>query len=200
MKYALVRNALYRGGYKIEMLVNYEPKLAYFAEWWKQLYGESEGKDNKGIWITSASFSTDLHSLGQMIQDGERTLFETVINVEKPNYDVKIKADEDNLDGLNFLADKTMDYVNKKAMEGTTIAHVDGGVPVMTISVPSLTAYTYGYLAYFFEFACGISAYTLGVNPFNQPGVEAYKKNMFALLGKPGYESLKAELEAKLNK
>jgi glucose-6-phosphate isomerase len=200
MRYALVRNALYRGGYKLEMLVNYEPKLAFFAEWWKQLYGESEGKDGKGIWITSASFSTDLHSLGQMIQEGERTLFETVINVEKPEYDVKIKADQDNLDGLNFLADKTMDYVNKKAMEGTTLAHVDGGVPVMTISIPGLGAYTYGYLAYFFEFACGVSAYTLGVNPFNQPGVEAYKKNMFALLGKPGYENLKAELEAKLNK
>ena len=200
MKYALIRNALYRGGYKLEMLVNYEPKLAFFAEWWKQLYGESEGKDGKGIWITSASFSTDLHSLGQMIQEGERTLFETVINVDKPEYDVVIKADKDNLDGLNFLSEKTMDYVNKKAMEGTTLAHVDGGVPVMTITVPALNAYTYGYLAYFFEFACGVSAYTLGVNPFNQPGVEAYKKNMFALLGKPGYESLKAELEAKLNK
>ena len=200
MRYALIRNSLYRSGKVLEMLVNYEPKLTYFSEWWKQLYGESEGKDKKGLWNTSASFSTDLHSLGQMIQDGERTIFETVINVDTPNYDIIIKADKDNLDGLNFLAEKTVDFVNKKAMEGTTLAHVDGGVPVMCITIPNLSEYTYGYMAYFFEFACGVSAYTLGVNPFNQPGVEAYKKNMFALLGKPGYEGLKAELEAKLNK
>ena len=198
LKYALVRNALYRSGKKIEMLVNYEPKLNYFSEWWKQLYGESEGKDGKGIWITSASFSTDLHSLGQMIQQGERTLFETVINIEEPEENIVIEPSEDNLDGLNFLAGKTMDYVNKMAMSGTMIAHVDGGVPNIRISVPNISAYTYGYMVYFFELACGVSAYTLGVNPFNQPGVENYKKNMFALLGKPGYEELQKELEAKI--
>lgn len=200
LRYALIRNVLYRSGKKIEMLVNYEPKLIYFSEWWKQLYGESEGKDGKGIWITSASFSTDLHSLGQMIQDGERTIFETVINVEKPESEVEIKATDDNLDGLNFLAGKTMDYVNKMAMSGTMLAHVDGGVPNIRVNIPNISAYTYGYMAYFFELACGVSAYTLGVNPFDQPGVESYKKNMFALLGKPGYEAMKAELEAKLNK
>lgn len=200
LKYALVRNVLYKNGKKIEMLVNYEPKLNYFSEWWKQLYGESEGKDGKGIWITSASFSTDLHSLGQMIQDGERTLFETVINVENPEEDIIIKSDKDNLDGLNFLAGKSMDYVNKMAMSGTMLAHVDGGVPNMRVTIPNISAYTYGYMVYFFELACGVSAYTLGVNPFNQPGVESYKKNMFALLGKPGYEKMKDELLAKLNK
>lgn len=199
LQYALVRNALYRSGKKLEMLVNYEPKLNYFAEWWKQLYGESEGKDGKGIWITSASFSTDLHSLGQMIQEGERTIFETVINVENPEHELTIESTEDNLDGLNFLAGKTMDYVNKMAMTGTMLAHVDGGVPNIRVNISELSAYTYGYMAYFFEVACGVSAYTLGVNPFNQPGVESYKKNMFALLGKPGYEAMKAELEAKLN-
>lgn len=198
LKYALVRNTLYRKGKKIEMLVNYEPRLQYFAEWWKQLYGESEGKDGKGIWITSASFSTDLHSLGQMIQDGERTLFETVLNVETPVTDLVIPTDKDNLDGLNFLAGKTMDYVNKMAMTGTMVAHVDGGVPNLRLTIPNISAYSFGYLVYFFELACGVSAYTLGVNPFNQPGVEAYKKNMFALLGKPGYEDLKKSLEAKL--
>ena len=200
LKYALVRNVLYRSGKKLEMLVNYEPRLNYFAEWWKQLYGESEGKDNKGIWITSASFSTDLHSLGQMIQQGERTIFETVISIDKPVADIKIEKTDDNLDGLNFLAGKGMDYVNKMAMEGTLIAHVDGGVPNIRVTVPNVSAYTYGYMVYFFEIACGVSAYTLGVNPFNQPGVESYKKNMFALLGKPGYEDMKKELEAKLNK
>ncbi len=200
LKYVLVRNVLYRNGKKIEMLVNYEPKLNYFSEWWKQLYGESEGKDGKGIWITSASFSTDLHSLGQMIQQGERTLFETVINVETPESDIVIEADKDNLDGLNFLAGKSMDYVNKMAMSGTMLAHVDGGVPNMRVTIPNISAYTYGYMVYFFELACGVSAYTLGVNPFNQPGVESYKKNMFALLGKPGYEAMKDELLAKLNK
>ena len=200
LKYALVRNCLYRSGKKLEMLVNYEPKLSYFAEWWKQLFGESEGKDGKGLWNTSASFSTDLHSLGQMIQDGERTIFETVINVDSPEKNITIEATEDNLDGLNFLAGKTMDYVNKMAMNGTMIAHVDGGVPNIRVTIPGISAFTYGYMVYFFEVACGVSAYTLGVNPFNQPGVESYKKNMFALLGKPGYEEMKAELEAKLNK
>lgn len=199
LKYALVRNALYRGGKKLEMLVNYEPKLSYFAEWWKQLYGESEGKNGKGIWITSASFSTDLHSLGQMIQDGERTIFETIIDVESPEENITIEADKDNLDGLNFLAGKTMDFVNKMAMTGTLLAHVDGGVPNIKVTVPNISAFTYGYMVYFFELACGVSAYTLGVNPFDQPGVESYKKNMFALLGKPGYEDMKKELEAKLN-
>ncbi len=198
LKYALVRNTLYRKGKKIEMLVNYEPRLQYFAEWWKQLYGESEGKDGKGIWITSASFSTDLHSLGQMIQDGERTVFETVLNIEKPISDIVISKDKDNLDGLNFLAGKTMDYVNKMAMTGTMVAHVDGGVPNLRLTIPNVSAYSFGYMVYFFELACGVSAYTLGVNPFNQPGVEAYKKNMFALLGKPGYEDLKQALEEKL--
>ena len=200
LQYALMRNVLYRSGKKLEMLVNYEPKLNYFAEWWKQLYGESEGKDNKGIWITSASFSTDLHSLGQMIQQGERTLFETVINVEKPERDMIIEANDDNLDGLNFLAGKGMDFVNKMAMTGTLLAHVDGGVPNIRVNISEISAYAYGYMAYFFEFACGVSAYTLGVNPFNQPGVESYKKNMFALLGKPGYEELREELSKKLNK
>ncbi|MDE7095159.1 MAG: glucose-6-phosphate isomerase [Anaeroplasmataceae bacterium] len=198
LKYALVRNLLYRKGKKLEMLVNYEPRLQYFAEWWKQLFGESEGKDGKGIWITSASFSTDLHSLGQMIQEGERTIFETVLNVVEPVSNIVIESDKDNLDGLNFLAGKTMDYVNKMAMTGTMIAHVDGGVPNIRLNIPNISAYSFGYMVYFFELACGVSAYTLGVNPFNQPGVEAYKKNMFALLGKPGYEDLKASLEAKL--
>ena len=198
LQYALLRNLLYRKGKKLEMLVNYEPRLQYFAEWWKQLYGESEGKDGKGIWITSASFSTDLHSLGQMIQEGERTIFETVLNVVEPVSNIVIESDKDNLDGLNFLAGKTMDYVNKMAMTGTMIAHVDGGVPNIRLNIPNISAYSFGYMVYFFELACGVSAYTLGVNPFNQPGVEAYKKNMFALLGKPGYEDLKASLEAKL--
>lgn len=200
LQYALVRNVLYRSGKKLEMLVNYEPRLSYFAEWWKQLYGESEGKDHKGIWNTSASFSTDLHSLGQMIQDGERTIFETVLNIENPVEEVKISATEDNLDGLNFLAGKSMDYVNKMAMEGTLLAHVEGGVPNIRVTVSNVSAYTFGYMVYFFEYACGVSGYTLGVNPFNQPGVEAYKKNMFALLGKPGYEEKQAELLAKLGK
>ena len=200
LKYALIRNVLYRSGKKIEMLVNFEPKLNYFAEWWKQLYGESEGKDNKGIWITSAAFTTDLHSLGQMIQQGERTIFETVIAVDKPERDVKINKTDDNLDGLNFLAGKSMDYVNKMAMNGTMLAHVDGGVPNIRVTIPEISAYMYGYMAYFFEIACGVSAYTLGVNPFDQPGVESYKKNMFALLGKPGYEAMTEELLKKLNK
>lgn len=200
MQYALTRNLLYREGKAIEILVNYEPCLTYFSEWWKQLYGESEGKDGKGIYVASASFSTDLHSLGQMIQDGERNIFETVLQVATPVSEQEIPFDEANLDGLNFLAGKTMDYVNKQAFLGTLLAHVDGGVPNIVVEMPNISAYTYGYLAYFFEFACGVSAYTLKINPFNQPGVEAYKKNMFALLGKPGYEELAEELNAKLNK
>ena len=200
MQYALVRNALYRNGKAIEILVNYEQNLTYFSEWWKQLYGESEGKDGKGIYVASASFSTDLHSLGQMIQEGERNIFETVLQVATPTLEQVIPFDEANLDGLNFLAGKTMDYVNKQAFLGTLLAHVDGGVPNIVVEFPEISAFAYGYLAYFFEFACGVSAYTLDINPFNQPGVEAYKKNMFALLGKPGYEDLKASLLAKLNK
>ncbi len=198
LKYALIRNIMNEQGKKIELLVNYEPKLNYFSEWWKQLFGETEGKDGKGIFVASASFSTDLHSLGQMIQQGQRNLFETVLNVVEPEENITIEADKDNLDGLNFLAGKTMDYVNKMAMKGTMLAHVDGGVPNIRIDIPNISAFTYGYLVYFFEMACGTSAYALGVNPFNQPGVEAYKKNMFALLGKPGYEQMKEELLAKL--
>ena len=181
------------------MLVNYDPELQYFIEWWKQLYGESEGKDQKGIFPAGASFSTDLHSMGQYIQDGRRSLFETVLYVEQPKSDLVIEEDADNADGLNFLAGRGMDFVNKKAFEGTYLAHTDGGVPNLIIKLKKLDEYTFGQLVYFFEKACGISGYMLGVNPFNQPGVESYKKNMFALLGKPGYESEKAVLEARIN-
>ena len=197
-QYVAVRNMLYRKGKNIEMLVNYDPELQYFIEWWKQLYGESEGKDQKGIFPAGASFSTDLHSLGQYIQDGLRIIFETVLYVENPKTDIVMEADKDNIDGLNFLAGKTMDYVNKKAFEGTLLAHTDGGVPNMIIRLKALDEYTFGQLVYFFEKACGVSGYLLGVNPFNQPGVESYKKNMFALLGKPGYEDMKEELEARI--
>lgn len=197
--YAAIRNALYRKGRTTEILVNYEPALTYFSEWWKQLYGESEGKDQKGIFPASVSFSTDLHSMGQYIQDGLRNIFETVINVESPKLDLEIKEDEQNLDSLNYLAGKTVDFVNNKAFLGTVLAHNDGGVPNIIINVPKLSEYYFGYLVYFFEKACGISGYMLGVNPFNQPGVEAYKKNMFALLGKPGYEEDKALLEKRLD-
>ena len=197
-QYATVRNALYNKGKEIEILVNYEPALHYFNEWWKQLYGESEGKDNKGLFPAAVDFSTDLHSMGQYIQEGRRNLFETVINIETPKKNVIIEETEDNLDGLNFLAGKDMDFVNKKAFQGTVLAHNDGGVPNMIINVPEISPYYFGYLVYFFEKACGISGYLLGVNPFDQPGVEAYKKNMFALLGKPGYEDIKAELEKRL--
>jgi len=197
-KYAAVRNALYNKGKVIEVLVNYEPSLHYFNEWWKQLYGESEGKDNKGLFPAAVDFTTDLHSMGQYIQEGRRVLFETVINVEKAKYEINIEAAENDMDGLNFLAGKTMDFVNKKASEGTLLAHNDGGVPNMVLNVPELSPYYFGYMVYFFEKACGISGYILGVNPFDQPGVEAYKKNMFALLGKPGYEDIKAELEKRL--
>ncbi|MCX7715678.1 MAG: glucose-6-phosphate isomerase [Clostridia bacterium] len=199
-QYAAVRNILHRKGKNIEMMINYEPALHYFGEWWKQLYGESEGKDNKGIFPAAADFSSDLHSMGQYIQEGLRILFETAVLVEKPRKDIVIKRTEDNVDGLNFLADKTIDFVNAKAAEGTVLAHTDGGVPNLIVRIPELDAYNFGKMVYFFEKACGISGYLLGVNPFDQPGVEAYKKNMFALLGKPGYEAQKADLEARLQK
>ena len=199
-KYAALRNALYRKGKTIEMMVNYEPCMHYFAEWWKQLFGESEGKDGKGIFPASVEFSTDLHSMGQYVQDGLRNLFETVINIEKAKREFVINEDKDNLDGLNFLAGKTMSFVNQKAFEGTVLAHTDGGVPNLEIKVEKADEDNLGRLIYFFEKACAISGYMLGVNPFDQPGVESYKKNMFALLGKPGYEDMKAELEARLSK
>jgi glucose-6-phosphate isomerase len=195
--YVALRNLLYRNNKSIEMMVNYEQKLNFFAEWWKQLFGESEGKEHLGIFPASASFSTDLHSLGQYVQDGERILFETILNIENPNKEIYIEEDDLNLDGLNYLSGKSLDYVNKQAFRGTLMAHKDGGVPSIIINVPETSAYSFGYLAYFFELACGVSGYLLGVNPFNQPGVEAYKKNMFALLGKPGYEELRKELEDK---
>ena len=198
--YAAIRNCLYRKGKTIEMMIDYEPKMHYFAEWFKQLFGESEGKDNKGIFPAAAGFSTDLHSMGQYIQDGLRNLFETVIHFENTDDDVIIPSAENDLDGLNFLAGKKMSYVNNKAFEGTLLAHADGGVPNIVLNIPKLDAYNFGYMIYFFEKACGISGYMLGVNPFNQPGVEAYKKNMFGLLGKPGYENLKNELEKRLSK
>lgn len=188
MQYAAVRNAIYDGGKKIEILVNFNPKLHYVSEWWKQLYGESEGKEGKGVFPASVDFTTDLHSMGQWIQDGERTIYETVISVEEANTKLMVPSDAANLDGLNFLAGKRVDEVNKMAELGTQIAHIDGGVPNLKIVMPKLSAYYLGELIYFFEKACGISGYVLGVNPFNQPGVEAYKKNMFALLEKPGYE------------
>ncbi len=184
-QYAALRNILYRKGYAIEMLINYEPGLRYFAEWWKQLYGESEGKDNKGIFPASANFTTDLHSLGQYIQEGRRHLFETQVAIDSPEVDLVVEGDPDNLDGLNYLAGRTFNFVNKKAAEGTVEAHVDGGVPNLKVTIPAATAYHLGYLFYFFEKACAVSGYLLGVNPFDQPGVEAYKKNMFRLLGKP---------------
>jgi len=198
-QYAAIRNILYRKGKTVEILANYEPSLHYVSEWWKQLFGESEGKDQKGIFPASVNFSTDLHSLGQFIQEGQRQLFETVIQVQRPISDFIIEPDADDLDGLNFLAGKSMDFVNKKALEGTMLAHIDGGVPNLLISIPEISPYWFGHLVYFFEKACGLSGYLLGVNPFNQPGVEAYKKNMFALLGKPGYEKEKAALEKRLS-
>lgn len=188
MKYAMTRNALYEAGKKIEILVNYNPKLHYFGEWWKQLYGESEGKEHKGIFPAAVDNSTDLHSMGQWIQDGERTIFETVLSVESPERETVIPTDEANLDGLNYIAGKRVDQVNKMAELGTRIAHTDGGVPNIQITIPALQEEYLGQLIYFFEKACGISGYILGVNPFNQPGVEDYKRNMFALLAKPGYE------------
>jgi len=197
-KYAAIRNLLYRKGMTTEVLVAYEPGFTMMNEWFKQLYGESEGKDQKGIFPASVVFSTDLHSMGQYIQDGRRNLFETVVQFNKCKKEITIGFDEDNVDGLNFLSGKTMDYVNKRAFEGTVLAHNDGGVPNVILNVDSMTESELGYLIYFFEKACAISGYILGVNPFNQPGVESYKKNMFALLGKPGYEEQKAELEARL--
>lgn len=197
--YAMTRNALYQAGKKTEILVNYNPKLHYLGEWWKQLYGESEGKDLKGIFPAAVDFSTDLHSMGQWIQDGERTIFETVISVEEQNYTKVIPADKANLDGLNYIAGKRVDEVNKMAELGTLIAHVDGGVPNIRITIPALKEEYLGQLIYFFEKACGISGYILGVNPFNQPGVEDYKRNMFALLEKPGYEEATKAIQAKLS-
>lgn len=199
-QYAAIRNVLYRKGKTTEILVNYEPSLHYFSEWWKQLYGESEGKDHKGIYPASVDFSTDLHSMGQFIQEGTRNLFETVLQVDKSSEELVISEAADDLDGLNFLAGKTLDFVNKKAFEGTLLAHTDGGVPNLVVTVPEISPYWFGYLVYFFEKACGVSGYLLGVNPFDQPGVEAYKKNMFALLGKPGFETQKAELERRLGR
>lgn len=196
--YAATRNELYKSGKKIEILVNFNPKLHYFNEWWKQLYGESEGKDGKGIFPAAVDFSTDLHSMGQWIQEGERTIYETVISVEKTQHQLTVPTDEANLDGLNFLAGKHVDEVNKMAELGTQLAHVDGGVPNMRIVVPALDEEGIGSLMYFFEKACGISGILLGVNPFNQPGVEAYKKNMFALLNKPGYEEESKAIRARL--
>ncbi len=199
MLYAKTRNALYNSGKKIEILVNYTPKLHYFSEWWKQLYGESEGKDHKGIFPASVDNSTDLHSMGQWIQDGERTIFETVISVLNQKHNVAIPSDEANLDGLNYIANRRVDEVNKMAELGTRIAHVDGGVPNIRITIDSLCEECLGELIYFFEKACGISGYILGVNPFNQPGVEDYKRNMFALLAKPGYEKETEAIRARLS-
>ena len=198
LTYATTRNALYRAGKKIEILVNYSPKLHFFGEWWKQLYGESEGKDHKGIFPAAVDNTTDLHSMGQWIQEGERIIFETVISVEKTEHELRIPSDESNLDGLNYIAGQRVDEVNKMAELGTRIAHIDGEVPNIRISIPAITPFTLGQLIYFFEAACGISGHILGVNPFNQPGVEAYKKNMFALLEKPGYEKETEAIKARL--
>lgn len=197
-QYAVLRNILYDKGKEIELLVNYEPKLQYFGEWWKQLFGESEGKDNKGLFPASANFSTDLHSLGQIIQEGRRNLFETVINVVEPTKELIIEEEEEDLDQLNYLSGKTVDYVNKNAFKGTVLAHVDGGVPNLVVNIRKLDEYGFGYLVYFFEKAVAMSGYLLGVNPFDQPGVEAYKQNMFALLEKPGYEELTKKLKDRL--
>ncbi len=197
-RYAAIRNCLLRRGYTTEVMVNYEPGYHFMTEWWKQLFGESEGKDGRGIFPAGVDNTTDLHSMGQYIQDGRRMLFETVVHFEKPRHSFSIPADPENLDGLNFLSGMDMNEVNFKALQGTVLAHVDGGVPNMILSIREMNAYCMGYLIYFFEKACAISGYLLAVNPFNQPGVEAYKKNMFALLGKPGYEKEKAELEARL--
>jgi len=197
-RYAAIRNLLYRSGKKIELLANFHPKLHYIGEWWKQLYGESEGKENKGVFPASVDLTTDLHSMGQWIQEGERTIFETIISIDTPDYEVIVPSDTDNLDGLNFLAGKRVDEINKMAELGTQMAHVDGGAPNIKITLPALNAYYIGQLFYFFEKACGISGYMLGVNPFDQPGVEAYKKNMFALLNKPGYEEASKAIRARL--
>ena len=197
-RYAALRNILYRKGRSVEILVGYEPSLLLFNEWWKQLYGESEGKDGKGLYPSSVIFSTDLHSLGQYIQQGTRNIFETVINVRRSSYEVTVPNDSENIDGLNFLSGKTLEYVNHTAMNATLIAHNDGNVPNIVIDLDDLSAYSFGYAVYFFELACAVSGYVLGVNPFDQPGVEAYKKNMFALLGKPGYEEMGDSLRARI--
>jgi len=196
--YVALRNLLYRQGFSLELMVNNEPKLNFFAEWWKQLFAESEGKNGKGLFVSSASFTTDLHSLGQYIQEGKKVLFETMIDVKQPKKDVSIENDALNLDHLNYLENQSVDYVNKQALKGTMLAHLDGQTPNMLLTVPKIDAYSFGYLVYFFELACGISGYVLGVNPFNQPGVESYKKNMFALLEKPGYESLTQSLKGRI--
>ena len=198
LDYAITRNALYQNGKKIEILANFTPRLHFIAEWWKQLYGESEGKGHKGIFPASVDFTTDLHSMGQMIQDGERTLFETVLSVGDQDHEVIIPSDDDDLDGLNYIAGKNVDYVNKMAELGTRLAHIDGGVPNLLITIPAVTERYLGQLIYFFEKACGVSGYILGVNPFDQPGVEAYKKNMFALLEKPGHEEATKAIREKL--
>ena len=198
MQYAAVRNILHRKGKMIEVTANYEPSLHYFGEWWKQLYGESEGKDQKGIFPAAVDLTTDLHSMGQFIQDGSRVMFETVVNIENTDAKIFIEKDPEDLDGLNYLAGKDMDFVNKSAMNGTVLAHTDGNVPNLMVNVPQQNEFYLGELFYMYEFACGISGYILGVNPFNQPGVESYKKNMFALLGKPGYEDLTEELQKRL--
>lgn len=197
-QYAVARNILLKEGKTVELLVNYEPNLSYISEWWKQLYGESEGKDGKGIYPSSAQFTTDLHSMGQYVQGGQRMLFETVLNIQKTENDIEIKEDKLNLDNLNYLKGKKMDWVNKRAFEGTLLAHVDGYVPNIIINIPELTPYFFGKLIYLFMKACGLSGYILDVNPFDQPGVEEYKKNMFALLGKPGYEELKEKLDNRI--
>ena len=198
-KYAAIRNILYSKNKSVELLVSYDPSFTMMAEWFKQLFGESEGKDNKGIFPASVTFSTDLHSLGQFVQDGSRIMFETVVDIKKPKQDFFLESDEANLDGLNFLTNQNMSVVNRKAFEGTVLAHTEGGVPNIVLELEDTTEKSFGYMVYFFEKACAVSGYMLGVNPFDQPGVESYKKNMFALLGKPGYEDRKAELEAKLN-
>ena len=199
MKYAAVRNVLYNKGKSIEILANFEPALHYVSEWWKQLYGESEGKDGKGLFPTATDFTTDLHSLGQFIQQGSQNHFETVINVVNPTCEIVMEEEDSDLDGLNYLAGKTVDFANKSAMNGTILAHADGGIPIIQINIDKIDEFTLGELFYTFEFACGVSGYTLGVNPFNQPGVESYKKNMFALLGKPGNEELGKKLLARIN-
>ena len=198
LKYAAIRNILLRKGKTVEVLANYEPSLHYINEWWKQLYGESEGKDQKGIFPAAVDLTTDLHSMGQFIQDGNRILFETVMNVEKSSAELVLGEEAVDLDGLNYLAGKTVDFVNKSAMNGTILAHTDGQVPNLRVDIPEQNEFYLGQLFYFFEFACGVSGYLLGVNPFNQPGVESYKKNMFALLGKPGYEKEREELLKRL--
>lgn len=199
-KYAVIRNILYRKNYSVELLANYEPRLHYISEWWKQLYGESEGKNKKGLFPASVDLTTDLHSMGQYIQDGQRNIIETILNIESSAEDMILKEEVEDLDGLNYLAGKSMSYVNSKAFEGTLLAHIDGGVPCMTINIPEMNAFNLGYLIYFFEKACAVSGYLLDVNPFDQPGVESYKKNMFALLGKKGYEELSKELNERLKK